>query len=135
MRITATATSFDKSGETVVVASRPIGTPTNDPMANGQVAAVNIEWIKADGTNSDILPFISNGTFTAADAPVDVWTQQTITGPAPDDVAFARLVIITGDFLPGGPGGAPFYDDAFFELQGSVDNDDTSFGAIKSLYK
>ena len=77
-------------------------------MANGQVAAVNIEWIQADGTTqSTITPFISNGTFTAADAPVDVWTQQTITGPAPDDVAFARLVIITGDFQPGGPGGAP----------------------------
>ena len=106
-----------------------------DPMLNGQVAAVNIEWIKADGTNSDIVPFISNGTFTAADAPVDVWTLQTITGPAPADVAFARFVVITGDFQPGGPGGAPFYDDAFFELQGSVDNDESSFGAIKSLYK
>ena len=106
-----------------------------DPMLNGQVAAVNIEWIKADGTNSDIVPFISNGTFTAADAPVDVWTQQTITGEAPADAAFARFVVITGDFQPGGPGGAPFYDDAFFELQTPVDNDDTSFGAIKSLYK
>jgi hypothetical protein len=106
-----------------------------DLMANGQVAAVNIEWIKADGTNSDIVPFISNGTFTAADAPVDVWTQQTITGPAPADAAFARFVVITGDFLPGGPGGAPFYDDAFFELQTPVDNEASSFGAIKALYK
>ena len=100
----------------------------------GQVAAVNLEWIQADGTTqSAITPFISNGTFTAADAPVDVWTLQTITGEAPADAAFARLVIITGDFLPGGPGGAPFYDDAFFELMTPVDNEDTSFGAIKSL--
>ena len=80
-------------------------------------------------------PFISNGTFTAADAPVDVWTLQTITGPAPADAAFARFVVITGDFLPGGPGGAPFYDDAFFELQTPVDNEASSFGAIKALYK
>lgn len=87
-----------------------------DPMANGQVAAVNIEWIKADNTNSDIIPFISNGTFTAADAPMDEWTLQTITGVAPADAAFARFVVITGDFLPGGPGGAPFFDDAFFEI-------------------
>ncbi len=87
-----------------------------DPMGGGQVAAVNIEWIQADGmTQSTIVPFISNGTFTAA-SPLDTWTLQTITGAAPADAAFARFVVITGDFLPGGPAGAPFYDDAFFEL-------------------
>ncbi len=90
---------------------------SGDMMANGQVAAVNIEWIQADGsTQSAITPFISNGTFTAADAPVDVWTEQNITGVAPADAAFARFVLITGDFQPGGPGGAPFFDDAFFEV-------------------
>jgi hypothetical protein len=89
-----------------------------DPMAGGQVAAVNIEWIQADGTTqSTITPFISNGTFTAA-SPQDVWTLQTITGIAPADAAFARFVVITGDFLPGGPGGAPFYDDG--QGQGAV---------------
>jgi hypothetical protein len=108
-----------------------------DPMINGQVAAVNIEWIQADGvTQSTIIPFISNGTFTAADAPVDVWTLQTITGVAPADAAFARLVVITGDFLPGGPGGAPFFDDAFFEVTGGgVPTEDSSFGTVKSLYR
>ena len=106
-----------------------------DPMFGGQVAAVNIEWIQADGsTQSTILPFISNGTFTAVDAPLDTWTLQTITGVAPADAAFARLVVITGDFLPGGPGGAPFMDDAFFEVDGPVDTDEGSFGMIKSLY-
>lgn len=90
--------------------------PSSDQMAGGQVGAVNIEWIQADGsTQSAITPFISNGTFTAA-SPTDTWTLQTITGVAPADAAFARFVLITGDFLPGGPGGAPFYDDAFFEL-------------------
>jgi len=109
---------------------------TLDQMANGQVAAVNIEWIQADGTTqSAIIPFISNGTFTAADAPVDEWTLQTITGEAPADAAFARFVVITGDFQPGGPGGAPFFDDAFLELMEVVTTEETSFGAIKSLYK
>ena len=90
---------------------------SGDQMANGQVAAINIEWIQADGVSqSAITPFISNGTFNAADAPVDVWTEQNITGVAPGDAAFARLTLITGDFLAGGPGGAPFYDDAFFEV-------------------
>lgn len=90
---------------------------SGDQMANGQVGAVNIEWIQADGsTQSAITPFISNGTFTAADAPVDEWTLQTITGAAPADAAFARFTVITGDFQPGGPGGAPFFDDAFFEV-------------------
>jgi hypothetical protein len=87
---------------------------SGDQMANGQVGAVNLEWIQADGiTNSAITPFISNGTFTAAAAPVDQWTLQPISGIAPADAAFVRLVVITGDFLPGGPGGAVFFDDAF----------------------
>jgi len=107
-----------------------------DPMANGQVAAVNIEWIQADGnTQSTIIPFISNGTFTAATAPLDTWTLQTITGAAPADAAFARLVVITGDFQPGGPGGAPFFDDAFFEIQGPVSSEESTWGKIKSLYR
>ncbi len=103
-------------------------------MGGGQVAAVNIEWIQADGvTNSTIIPFISNGTFTAA-SPRNVWTLQTITGVAPADAAFARLVVITGDFLPGGPGGAPFFDDAFFEVLG-VPAEESTWGQIKSLYE
>lgn len=90
---------------------------SGDQMTGGQVGAINIEWIQADGsTQSAITPYISNGTFTAATAPVDVWTLQTVTGVAPADAAYARLVIITGDFQPGGPGGAPFFDDAFFEI-------------------
>jgi len=90
--------------------------PSSDLMVGGQVGAVNIEWIQADAvTQSTIIPFISNGTFTAA-SPVDTWTLQTITGIAPADAAFARFVVITGDFLPGGPGGAPFFDNAFLEV-------------------
>lgn len=93
-----------------------VANQSSDPLGGGQVAAVNIEWIQADGTtNSVITPFISNGTFTAA-SPTDTWTLQTITGTAPADAAFARLTLITGDFLDGGPGGAPLYDDAFFEV-------------------
>jgi len=107
---------------------------THDPMGGGQVAAVNIEWIQADGvTQSTIIPFISNGTFTAA-SPQNVWTLQTITGVAPADAAFARLVVITGDFLPGGPGGAPFFDDAFFEVLG-VPVEESTWGQVKSLYE
>jgi len=105
-----------------------------DPMGGGQVAAVNIEWIQADGsTQSTITPFISNGTFTAA-SPLDVWTLQTITGVAPADAAFARFVVITGDFVPGGPAGAPFYDDAFFERDAPVPVEESTWGKIKSLY-
>lgn len=105
-----------------------------DPMGGGQVAAVNIEWIQADGvTQSTIIPFISNGTFTAA-SPQNVWTLQTITGAAPADAAYARFVVITGDFLPGGPGGAPFMDDAFFEVL-PVPVEEGTWGQIKSLYQ
>lgn len=108
---------------------------SRDPMGGGQVAAVNIEWIKADGTtNSSIIPFISNGTFTAA-SPRDVWTLQTITGAAPADAAFARLVVITGDFLPGGPAGAPFYDDTFLESLIPVPTRTSSWGKLKAMYR
>ena len=105
-----------------------------DPMGGGQVAAVNIEWHKADGSASAIVPFISNGTFTAA-SPRNVWTQQTITGVAPADAAFARLVLITGDFQPGGPAGAPFFDDAFLEVLGAVPAHRSSWGNLKSIYR
>jgi hypothetical protein len=106
-----------------------------DPMGGGQVAAVNIEWHRADGSLSTIIPFISNGTFTAAQ-PRDQWTLQTITGVAPADAAFARFVVITGDFQPGGPAGAPFYDDAFFELAaGPTATKGSSWGHLKAIYR
>jgi len=106
-----------------------------DPMGGGQVAAVNIEWHQANGSPSTIIPFISNGTFTAS-MPRDVWTLETITGVAPADAAIARLVLITGDFQPGGPAGAPFYDDAFFELiSGPTPTHASTWGKIKTLYR
>jgi hypothetical protein len=83
-----------------------------DQMAGGQVAAVNIEWRDA---GNNLISFISNGTFTAS-SPVDTWSLQTVTGAAPAGTAFARFVLITGDFQPGGFGGAPRFDDAFFEV-------------------
>lgn len=87
--------------------------PSFDDLDPGQVAAVNIEWLDA-GENQ--ISFISNGTFMSG-SPTDVWTLQTITGTAPAGTAFARLTLITGDFVdPGVGGGAPYYDDAFFEV-------------------
>jgi len=106
-----------------------------DPMGGGQIAAVNIEWIQADGaTQSTIIPFISNGTFNAASTR-DVWTLQPISGVAPADAAYARLVVITGDFAPGGPGGAPFFDDAFLEDASVVPTQNSTWGQIKALYR
>lgn len=86
---------------------------SSDLMGAGQVAAVNIEWLDASGTQ---ISFISNGTFTGADATVDEWVQQTITGVAPAGTATARFVLITGNFITGPGGGAPHFDNAFFEV-------------------
>lgn len=86
---------------------------SSDLMGAGQVAAVNIEWLDAGGNQ---ISFISNGTFTGADAPVDEWVQKTITGFAPAGTATARLVLITGNFIDGPGGGAPHFDNAFFEV-------------------
>lgn len=87
-----------------------------DPMAGGQVAAVNIEWIDAGGGQ---IGFISNGD-TISTSPQDEWTLRPISGEAPAGTAFARLVLITGEFGGGGMsggGGAPKYDDAFFAIR------------------
>ncbi len=103
-----------------------------DPMAGGQVAAVNIEWHNDAG----MISFISNGTFNLTDgAPLDEWVLKTVTGEAPAGTTFARFVVITGDFLPGGPGGAPRYDDAFFENVGPVSTKESTWGKVKSLYR
>jgi hypothetical protein len=106
-----------------------------DPMAGGQVAAVNIEWLDGGGGQ---IGFISNGTFTTfpcqgCGAPQDTWTLKTVTGIAPAGTVTARFVVITGDFQPGGPGGAPRYDDAFFEML-TVPTEDSTWGAIKELF-
>ena len=101
-----------------------------DPMANGQVAAVNIEWHGVGGQIS----FISNGNTTAA-SPQDVWTLQTVSGVAPPGTTTARFVVITGDFLPGGSGGAPRFDDARFARRGPVSVDPSTFGSTKALYR
>ncbi|WP_425399161.1 PEP-CTERM sorting domain-containing protein [Aeoliella sp.] len=88
----------------------------NDPvdaMVGGQVAAVNIEWRDA---NDQLIDFISNGD-TISTTPAGEWILRPISGAAPDGTAFARLVLITGEFGGGGMtggGGAPKFDDAFF---------------------
>lgn len=84
---------------------------TADIMAGGQVAAINIEWINAGGAN---IGTVFGPTITAA-TPSNVWQNLTVSGTAVAGTAFARLVLITGDFLPGGFGGAPRFDDASFE--------------------
>lgn len=83
---------------------------TADIMAGGQVAAVNLEWIAADGTTS--LGAVLGPTIDAT-TPANVWNFLTVSGVAIAGTSFARLVLITGDFLPGGNGGAPRFDDAF----------------------
>ncbi len=97
-----------------------------DPMAGGQVAAVNIEWIQADG-NTQVpggsgIGFITNGD-TISTTPTGQWNLRPISGVAPAGTAFARFVLITGEFGGGGltgGGGAPKYDDAFFDIRPEV---------------
>ena len=98
---------------------------SGDPLENGQVGSVAIEWFQADGsTQSVIQPFVSNGE-TDAGSIRGQWTRRTIRGVAPDDAAFVRFTLITGDFLPGGPGGAVFFDDAVFQRERPAEADAT----------
>jgi hypothetical protein len=82
-----------------------------DPMAGGQIAAVNIEWHGGGG----FISFVAGGTLSSA-SPLDVWTLLTASGIAPAGTTFARAVLITGDFAGPG-GGAPKFDDAFFDIR------------------
>jgi hypothetical protein len=84
---------------------------TADLMAPGQVAAVNIEWI--NGANANI-GTIFGGTISG-NTLANVWQNLTASGVAPGGTAFARIVLITGDFAGPG-GGAPRFDDASFSV-------------------
>ena len=86
---------------------------TADLMANSQLAAINIEWIDA-GNNSIGVAF---GPTITALTPSNVWQNLTVSGVAVAGTAFARIVLITGDFAgPNGFGGAPRFDDASFSV-------------------
>ncbi len=85
---------------------------SNDALAGGQVAGVNIEWHDDNGQ----IGFIPSATLSAS-SPTDVWTLQPVSGTAPAGTTRARIVLITGDFADGGPGGAPRFDDAFFAVR------------------
>ena len=79
-----------------------------DAMVGGQIGAVNIEWHGAGG----LIDFAA-GTTIDSSTLLDTWTLLTVAGTAPTGTAFARFVVITGDFAGPG-GGAPRFDDASF---------------------
>jgi hypothetical protein len=84
---------------------------TADLMSAGQVAAINIEWINAANVN---VGTVFGGTISGL-TPSNVWQNLTASGVAVAGTAFARVVLITGDFAGPG-GGAPRFDDASFSV-------------------
>lgn len=87
-----------------------------DPMAGGQVAALNLEWLK-DGV--PIPNVVSFGSTIDASAPLNTWIEIGVIGaPVPSDVGAngVRITLITGAFAEGGPGGAPRFDSASLEI-------------------
>jgi hypothetical protein len=84
---------------------------TADLMTPGQVAAVNIEWLNGASTN---IGTVFGGTISGLTT-ANVWQYLTASGVAPSGTAFARIVLITGDFA-GPRGGAPRFDDASFSV-------------------
>jgi len=89
--------------------------PSFDAMAGAQIAVANIEWRDA-GLN--VISFISsqeiNASTPTGDQPSD-YNFVDVSGIAPPNTAVARFVLLTGAFAGPG-GGAPFFDDASFEL-------------------
>lgn len=86
---------------------------SGDLLAGAQIGAVNIEWIAADAVTNIGTAF--GGTIDAS-TPLDVIQALTASGVAPAGTAFARIVLITGDFGdPGTGGGSAFFDNASLE--------------------
>ncbi len=90
--------------------------PSFDAMAGSQIATANIEW--RDAVNNVIsflpsAPSITAATPQGSDAAG--YTLVNVAGIAPPLTATARFVLLTGAFAGPG-GGAPFFDDASFEL-------------------
>ena len=94
-----------------------------DPLADGQIAAVNIEWRDAGGNQ---ISFVTTRVLTGAtstpgpETGPDVFVRGDVMGIAPAGTATARFVLITGNFDGGQAGGAPFFDDANFDVASSV---------------
>jgi hypothetical protein len=90
--------------------------PSFDAMAGAQIATANIEWRDSGGNLISFLP--SAPPITAATPQGNNaagYTQVNVAGLAPPGTATARFVLLTGAFAGPG-GGAPFFDDASFEL-------------------
>ena len=86
---------------------------SGDPMAGGQIAAVNLEWFNAAGGSIAV----SFGSSIDASATLNEWTQiGVVDALAPEGATEVQLTLITGPFGEGGPGGAPRFDDAFLEI-------------------
>ena len=90
--------------------------PSFDQMAGEQIATVNIEW--RDAADQLIFPEFGAPLITsmtpAGDSASD-YIQVGASGVAPAGTAIARFVLLTGAFAGPG-GGAPFFDDASFQL-------------------
>lgn len=78
-----------------------------DQMVDGQIAALNLEFLDSGMNNIGT----ELGDAVGADLTVDVWTQLTVAAVAPPDTAFVRFVLVTGPFAGAG-GGAPRWDSA-----------------------
>ncbi len=69
-----------------------------------------------------------------ASTPLDTWTLLGVgTAPAPVGTVSAQAVIVKVA-IDGFNGGSIFWDDARLFVDGSVSNEDSSFGAIKALF-
>jgi hypothetical protein len=108
---------FAASPGQTYTASAWAANPNFDAMAADQIAAINVEWRNAGGLISFDTVRILEGT------PADsVYRFASLTATAPAGTTIARFVLITGAFndvngdtqIVGG--GAPFFDNASFDL-------------------
>ena len=90
--------------------------PSFDALAGAQIAVANIEWRDA---LDNLIAFKSGTPQVDASTPQGSgaagYVQATVSDTAPAGTTKARFVLLTGAFAGPG-GGAPFFDDASFEL-------------------
>jgi hypothetical protein len=109
-----------------------------DPIDNVDFGVIKIEFLDA-GLNLAAGGVAGVDIFESpqinASTPQDQWTLLGVgTAPAPANTAYANFVIVKVD-VDGGQGGSLFWDDAVLRIDSTVGVEESTFGAIKQLYR
>jgi hypothetical protein len=109
-----------------------------DPMLGDHVNGGNGNWVVQklaffDAAHTEIAPAAVESIILDGSFAVDTWfTNAPIVGVAPEGCAFVQAFVLY--LQPGYDGGAAQIDDVALTMTGPIPDNQSSWGAIKSLY-